>query len=129
MSSYSVQAKRWERGWELYIYDPDGAEVGVTQSHTIRGADRMVRDYVALLRDEDPHSLALDIRPVLDAATTAKVERARQAVRAAEQAQLDAARESREVARRLIASGLTGGDVAAVLGVSAQRVSQLVKAP
>lgn len=126
MNSYTVQAKRWARGWELHIYDVDLHAVGVTQSRTIREADRMVRSYVAMLRDEDPRDIALIIRPMLDDSIAAEVEQARNATRAAEQAQEDAAARWRDVARHLKASGLTGGDVAAVLNVSAQRVSQLV---
>ena len=38
-----VRAVRWERGWELHI---EG--VGVTQSHGLNDAERMVRDYLRL---------------------------------------------------------------------------------
>ena len=128
MNTYTVQAKRWARGWELHIFDAEGAEVGVTQSHTIAGADRMVRDYLALLFDAEPDSFELDIRPDLGADVAAEVERARRATREAEQAQKDAARRWSALARHLKEErGLTGGDVAAVLDVSPQRVSQLVK--
>lgn len=128
MSTYTVQAKRWARGWELHIFDADGAEVGATQSHTIAGADRMARDYVALLYDADPASFEFDIRPDLGAGVAAEVEQARSATREAEQAQKDAARRWSALARHLKDGvGLTGGDVAAVLGVSPQRVSQLMK--
>jgi hypothetical protein len=50
-ATYEVTARRWARGWELHIPD-----VGVTQSPTLSGANRMVREYVALaldLADED----------------------------------------------------------------------------
>ncbi|GAA1333291.1 hypothetical protein ACQPZA_31880 [Pseudonocardia xinjiangensis] len=128
MSTYSVQAKRWARGWELHIFDAQGAEVGVTQSHTIAGAGRMVRDYLALQRDEDPDAVEFTVRAELDAATTAEVEQARKEMRAIEEAQERAAEHWRSIARRLRDSGLTGGDIAAVLDVSPQRVSQLTKA-
>jgi hypothetical protein len=43
VNRYVVRAVRWEHGWELHI---DG--VGVTQSHGLRDAKRMVRDYLRL---------------------------------------------------------------------------------
>ncbi|MGH2604764.1 MAG: hypothetical protein ACRDJ9_35900 [Dehalococcoidia bacterium] len=52
---------------------------------------------------------------------------ARRAVKEAAEAQERAAEKSRAAARRLKARGLKGVEVAAVLGVSEQRVSQLLK--
>ncbi len=49
-------------------------------------------------------------------------------IRAAQQAQADAAEGSRALVQRLAAKGLTGRDTAKVLGVSPQRVSQLRRA-
>lgn len=53
------------------------------------------------------------------------VKGARKAVTDAEVAQREAAAKSRQVVAELKGAGLTGTDVAAVLGVSPQRVSQL----
>lgn len=121
MSTYDVTAKRWAHGWELHI---DG--VGVTQSRTLAGAVRMVRDYLALDLGGEPESYDVAITPELDGDLAAEAETARQAVRDAERAQRDAAAAQRTVARRLKANGLSGADIAAVLKVSTQRVSQLV---
>ena len=52
---------------------------------------------------------------------------AREAVAAADKATREAAARSRKVARDLRGAGLSGRDIAAVLQVSAQRVSQLLK--
>jgi len=121
VTAYHVTAKRWARGWELHI---DG--VGVTQSRTLTGAVRMVRDYLALDLGGDPASYDVTITPELDGELANETETARQAVREAEKAQRDAAAAQRAVARRLKANGLSGADIAAVLKVSTQRVSQLV---
>lgn len=43
MTTYKVQARRWEHGWELHIDD-----VGVTQSHRLTEAERTVHDYLRL---------------------------------------------------------------------------------
>ena len=62
----------------------------------------------------------------------APVRAAEQSTRAGQieqqKAQKAAAEESRKVVRRLKDQGLTGRDIAAVLGVSPQRVSQLTSA-
>lgn len=53
VTAYNVTAKRWARGWELYI---DG--VGVTQSRSLATADRQVCDFLSLMLDiEDPSGL------------------------------------------------------------------------
>ena len=125
MSTYNVTARRWARGWELHITDSHGEEVGVTQSRNLGGAERMVRDYLELDDRTDVDEVV--IVPELDDAGLGKrAAEAREAVRAAEKAQRTAAAASRAVARELAAAGLTGADSAAVLGVSAQRVSQLL---
>ena len=126
MTYYLVTAKRWARGWELHISNEDG-EVGVTQSRTLAGAEAMVRDYLATDRDEDPtSSFSVEIQPELDTETAQAVQHARQSVRALEQAQREAAAESRAIAQKLKTDGLSGADIAVVMGVSTQRVSQLV---
>lgn len=55
---YVVSARRWEHGWELHITDAAGEDVGVTQSHTLSDAERVVRDYLAL-DDRDTASVAI----------------------------------------------------------------------
>ena len=128
MSTFTVLAKRWEHGWELEIRDADGNEVGVTQSRTIAGAERMVRDYLALDLEADPESFDVEIRPVVDDETSEELAEARRLQHEAERVQRQAAAKARLIARRLQARGLTGADIAKVLGVSPQRVSQLVNA-
>jgi hypothetical protein len=86
----------------------------------------MARDYLALGLGGEPEDFTVVITPELDGSLATEVEAARRAVRDAELAQRDAAARSRVVARRLKAAGLSGADIAAVLKVSAQRVSQLV---
>jgi DNA-directed RNA polymerase specialized sigma24 family protein len=121
VSTYIVRAKRWKHGWELHI---DG--VGVTQSRNLDSAEQMVRDYIETLTDHDTADDAVVIRPEvgggLDEAATA----AREAVADAEQALRAAAARVRKVARQLRQEGLSGRDIAAILHVSAQRVSQLL---
>ncbi len=122
MTTYTVRAKRWEHGWELHI---DG--VGVTQSHGLSDAANMAASYITMMTGVAPDSVAVvpEVGDGLDEQTA----KAREAVKAADEAQRRAAAQSRQVAHLLSRRGLSGRDISAVLGVSPQRVSQLLKAP
>lgn len=122
MNTYKVRAKRWDHGWELHV---DG--VGVTQSHTLRDAERMVRDYISLDSGAEPGSFGVEITPEIGGELGERTAAARRAVAEAEQARRCAAARSRDVARQLRHAGLNGRDIATVLGVSPQRVSQLLR--
>jgi hypothetical protein len=122
--TYSVRAKRWEHGWELHI---DG--VGVTQSHSLRDAEMMARDLISRRIEVAADSFGVDITPEIGGGLDERTRAARAAVAAADNAQRQAAAQSRDTARRLQQAGLTGRDIAAVLQVSPQRVSQLLKEP
>jgi len=117
-----VTAKRWAHGWELHI---DGE--GVTQSRSLGDAESMVRDYITLLHDVLADSFDVEITPEVGAGLDDAVRTAREAVASAETARRSAAQASRAIAARLRSAGLTGRDIAMVLGVSAQRVSQLLR--
>lgn len=114
--TYHVTARPWEHGWELDIHD-----VGITQSHTLADADRMVRDYLQL--DGHPDS---DVSFEFDlAGLEAEVDTARHLSDQAARDQVAAAAAWRTAAHRLRAAGLSVSDTAVVLGVSKARVSQL----
>jgi len=87
----------------------------------------MVRDYVALMHGVPEDTFDVEVTPEVGGGLDEAVRDARDAVRSAEAARRSAAQASRAVAARLRAAGLTGRDIAAVLGVSAQRVSQLLR--
>ena len=122
MKNYHVLAKRWEHGWELHI---DG--VGVTQSHTLWDAEEMARDLIGRREDLPEDAFTVTVTPEIGGGLDEETRAAREAVSAANQAQRQAAARSRAAARRLRQAGLTGRDIAKVLGVSPQRVSQLLR--
>jgi DNA-binding CsgD family transcriptional regulator len=121
--TYSVRAKRWEHGWELHI---EG--VGVTQSHGLKDAEMMARDLISRRLGVPEDSFSVEVTPEIGNGLDEQATAARAAVRAAASAQQKAAAQSREAAR-LQRAGLTGRDIAAVLQVSPQRVSQLLRDP
>ncbi|MGO2660656.1 hypothetical protein [Mycetocola reblochoni] len=112
---------RWEHGWELDI-DADNA----TQVRTFDKAPQQVRDYLDTLHpDADHSSIEVHVVPELGALSE-RIREAQEAKRDAEARQLAAARQSRDVAAELHAQNLSGTDIAAILGVSRGRVSQLI---
>lgn len=123
VSYYKVTATRWEHGWEL---DIDG--VGVTQSYSLADAERMVRDYLRLdLGDDIAQKSDIDFHLVIDGLER-DVERVRTDVSHLADQQRQVASDSRALAHALHDKGLPGTDVARVLNISPQRVSQLLRA-
>jgi predicted transcriptional regulator len=121
MTTYAVLAKRWKRGWELHI---DG--LGVTQSKTLNDAEAIARDFIMLDTGADLGSFSVEIIPEVGGVLDEETRAARQAVRSADVAQRAAAGMSRDIARKLKKAGLSGREIAVVLEVSPQRVSQLL---
>jgi DNA-directed RNA polymerase specialized sigma subunit len=122
--TYTVDAKRWEHGWELHV---EG--VGVTQSKSLHSAASVAREYISLAEDiSDESTIDVEIRPQIDNALGQEVIAARKAVQELGERQREVAALSRAAARDLAESGLSGADIAVVLNVSPQRVSQLLNA-
>ncbi|MFF5261435.1 hypothetical protein ACFY4C_21030 [Actinomadura viridis] len=114
-------AKRWDCGWELHIED-----VGVTQVKRLNNAEETARDYIALDRDLDPDSFDVEITPDVGEELGRGIAEAKRATADAERAQERAAKKNRRVADLLRQAGLSGREIALVLMVSPQRVSQLL---
>lgn len=122
--AYTVNAKRWEHGWELHV---EG--VGVTQCKSLHSANRIAREFISLVRSiSDESTIDVEIRPQIDSALGDEVIAARKAVHELGERQREVAALSRAAAKDLAASGLSGADIAVVLEVSPQRVSQLLNA-
>jgi hypothetical protein len=122
MTDYTVHAKRAGKYWELHIDD-----VGVTQSRNLgTDADEMIRSYVAMTLDVSANDVTYTLVPEVGGALDAEAAAARLAARKAEEAVTAAAARNRAAARHLRDAGLTGRDAAVILGVSPQRISQLL---
>jgi DNA-directed RNA polymerase specialized sigma subunit len=122
MTTYEVKAKRWKHGWELHI-----SGVGVTQSRSLAEAEVMVRDYIETLTGVEASAAEVVVTAEVGGGLDEEAQAAREAVAAADRATRAAAVRSRKVARDLRQAGLSGRDIAAILKISAQRVSQLLK--
>ena len=122
MSGYKVTATRWARGWELHI---EG--VGVTQSRTLHDAEEMIRSYLAMeVGERRAESAEIHVNVEVDGMD--EVRKVRREIDHLAEEQKRVARDSRALAKRLKADGLTGSDAAHVMGVSEQRFSQLLNA-
>jgi hypothetical protein len=120
---YKLTATPWKRGWELAI---EG--VGTTQSRNLRDAEEMVLNYLRLdlgAKAASEVEIDLDIKV---GGLESEVRRVKAELDRVSQEQRDVARQSREIASKLKRAGLTGADAARVMGVSAQRSSQLIGA-
>ncbi len=121
MSAYSATATREGRWWVIYV---DG--VGVTQSRTLAEANTWAQGLVEAVTGETGADVT--VTPLLPDGTIDRVRHA-QTVTARADAELRAAAgEIREATRKLLEMGMSQQDVAAIIGVSRQRVSQLLKA-
>jgi DNA-directed RNA polymerase specialized sigma subunit len=89
----------------------------------------VAREYISLAEDiSDESAIDVEIRPQIDNALGQEVIAARKAVQELGERQREVAALSRAAARDLAESGLSGADIAVVLDVSPQRVSQLLNA-
>lgn len=122
--AYTATATREGKWWVIRV---DG--VGTTQARHLNEVDEWARGLIEAMTDaEVPAETPVAITVRLGDRVDAEVDAARQATRAAEEAQREAAARARRVVNQLLAQNLTQADVATVLGVSRQRVSQLASA-
>jgi predicted transcriptional regulator len=119
VTDYRVIAKRWAHGWELHVKG-----VGVTQTKSLAAAKREVSAYLDLMLGDDADR-TITIIPSLGDALDRSVRAARAASEQLLRQQRDVGEKSRAAVRQLADAGLTGAEIAAVLNVSPQRVSQL----
>jgi DNA-directed RNA polymerase specialized sigma24 family protein len=124
MTTYVVHAARSGRGWILTVPEVQGA---VSYVRGLGGALAHAREAIAFVLDVPQDSFEVRLEPDLAPDDLAEISRARAAVAEAERVQREAAQQSRLVVAKLHREGLSGADIAALVNVSPQRVSQLLK--
>ncbi|MFB9775750.1 hypothetical protein [Brevibacterium otitidis] len=124
MTTYTAKVTRSGDWWAVTVPEVPGL---FTQGHSLAEVVEMVRDALTLYPDvePDPDSATIIFESDDEAAHAAVV--ASKANAAAERAKVSAMRDMAIAARRLVSQGTTYRDVAMLLGVSHQRVQQLVK--
>jgi predicted RNase H-like HicB family nuclease len=124
MRVYTVHCQRSGGWWAITIPEVPGA---FTQTRRLDQVDSMARDVIALMLGVPEDSFSIQLAPVLDERAQKVLEQVDQAKGAAEDAQRQALAAMSRAARTLVRDeGLTVRDAGRLLGVSFQRVSQLV---
>ena len=122
-NNINVLATRWEHGWELEIA-PDEH----TQVRLLKDARQQVIDYLDTVESEINHAKwEINIIPELGRLGE-EVNAARRAVEEVSLAQVEAAKMSRRVTKKLRAAGISVKDCATLMNVSKSRISQLANA-
>ena len=125
METIRVSAVR-DEGWWVGTFTVDGREMG-TQARRLDQLEAMVLDAAALMTDR-PESDFIALVEVEDQRYADLVDEYRARAEAAAEAEALAARTSRETVAALREDGLPMRDVARLMGISTQRVSQLAHA-
>lgn len=126
MLHYKVEIAREGRWWMVYIPEIDG----VTQARRLSEAATMAREYIALDQNVPYGDISIEtasirmqdpvVRELLGSARDIRTMRAH-----AQKLENEAVRDAQEFAQRLTAQGIPVRDIAELLDISPQRVSQL----
>jgi hypothetical protein len=119
---YRATAERDGRFWLLNVPEIER----VTQARRLDQAEMMVRSLISIMTGEAEDSFDVDIHPQLETALSDVVVRALAAKGRAAAAQAEASNLQREAARALTESGMTIRDAGDLLGITHQRVAQLL---
>lgn len=122
MVRYAATAERDGRFWLVHVPAVDRW----TQARSLREVEVTAKDLIVVMLDVDPETVCVDVEVRLPEVVQAHVDAARQLREQAAEANSAAARESRAAARSLADQGMTMRDIGAALGISHQRVAQLV---
>lgn len=129
MTTYQVTVTRDENLWAALIDGLPAGMIGATDAERFEDLDTEVRDLIAGLTDTEPDSFGLTWRYVIDGEDVTDVitrfTRAQAAFGEAARAR-DGARNA--VLAALAKAGLPQSAIGDVLGISHQRVHQLLKA-
>jgi|BarGraNGADG00212_1021973.scaffolds.fasta_scaffold03244_4 hypothetical protein len=121
----TATATRTGDWWAVEV--PDVAGGLHTQTRRLDQVASAVADAVALVAGVPPGTIVVDVTPKLPARDAELIDAARAASQEAARAAERASRLSRQAVERLRSEGMTVRDVGGLLGVSPQRVSQLVE--
>jgi hypothetical protein len=125
MTHYIVRAIRTGRMWAL---EARAHGIGIhSQCKRLDQAEAMAREAIALTLDVPEADVEVEVVVQLDEPTRSRIEQVRAAQAAAAEAQAAAASASRGLVRELASEGYTARDAGRLLGVSPQRISQLLR--
>lgn len=121
---YHVDAYQDSKWWVLQVQELPNA---ISQVKSLDQADEWIREAINIVSDEPEDSFDVVIIPVVGEELEAALAEAREFAAELDQFQQRMARMSRSVVHELSKLNIKGKDIAAILKVSPQRVSQLLK--
>lgn len=125
--AYVARCRRSGDWWAIEVRPGRGL---FTQARRLSGVEAMVRDLVALAEGVAPESFDVAVETDLPPDLSAEVDAARELRETADRYQREAAAAARAVAAKLAERhGLPFRDIGRILGVSHQRVGQLLARP
>jgi len=122
VTTYRVIATQEERFWLLSVPELDV----VTQARTLDRAEATVRDLIAVWLDVPADSFAVEVEPRLNDEWTKLLRETRDARTTADKASARASELLRTSVTTLHDAGLSAREVGSLLGISYQRVQQLL---
>ena len=122
VKTYRAMATQEERFWLLSVPELDV----VTQARTLDRAEATVRDLIAVWLDVPPGSFAVEVEPLLDDEWTKLLRETRDARTTADKASARASELLRTSVTTLHDAGLSAREVGSLVGISYQRVQQLL---
>ena len=122
VTTYFVIATHEERFWLLSVPELDV----VTQARTLDRAEATVRDLIAVWLDVPADSFAVEVEPRLDDEWTKLLRETKDARATADKASARASELLRTSVTTLHDAGLSAREVGSLLGISYQRVQQLL---
>ena len=125
VKTYTARCQHSGDWWAISVPELKGVN---TQARRLEKAEAMARDAIALFLDVPTDSFEIRVEPILPSELQKKVGRARKVRGEAEVMQAEAATVSAAVAADLVhGAHLTVRDAGRVLGLSHQRIAQLLK--
>jgi|GEM_PF-2399607 predicted RNase H-like HicB family nuclease len=122
--TYHVDAYHDGKWWSLQVRELPNA---ISQVKSLDQADGWIREAINIVSDEPEDSFDVEIIPVVGEDLAAALAEAREFAAELDQFQQRVARMSRSVVHDLAALSIKGKDIATILKVSPQRVSQLLR--
>lgn len=122
MTMYHARVVRGDVFWLVHVPEIDH----YTQARNRGEVEPMARDLIAVMKEVDPQSFALEVSVELPDEVTVQLQRSRALRQESDRTKHLAAQEVRVAAKELRERGLTVRDIGAALDVSYQRAHQLI---
>ena len=121
---YTARARRSGSWWAIDVPELPGV---YSQARRLVRVESMARDAIALFLDVDPATLDIRVETNLPSELRRDVDAVGRLRADADRLQAESSGALRHLTHELVGSGLTVRDAAVILGISHQRVSQLVR--